>query len=122
MYVQQQRELAPTIAGLRKSVEPRKPVRAISPSHSKPSVPPRGGGFSQSHVISGHYCAAAESGISAANGSIRRERRQGQRGVDQRTGALEIEIAIDVLFHDERGAAVELLVLLMAAAEFRADE
>src|SRR5262245_59466157 len=103
MYVQQQRELAPTIAGLRKSVEPRKPVRAMS-SHSKPSVPPRGGGFSQSHVISGNYRAAAESGISAANGSIRRERRQGQRGVDQRTGALEIEIAIDVLFHDKRGA------------------
>ena len=34
-------------------------------------------------------------------------RRQLERGVGQRAGALEVEVALDVLLHHERGAAVE---------------
>src|SRR5437773_6535861 len=49
-------------------------------------------------------------------------RRQRKRGIDQGGRTFEIIVAIDVLLHHERGAAVELLVLLVAAAEFRADE
>src|ERR1700716_1116790 len=45
-----------------------------------------------------------------------------ERGVDECSGALEIEVAIDVLLHQERRPAVELLVLLMPAAELRTDE
>src|SRR5262249_27493414 len=50
------------------------------------------------------------------------DRRQVERGIDQRAGAFEIEIAVHVLLHQERSAAIELFVLLVTAAEFRADE
>src|SRR3954454_19615540 len=48
--------------------------------------------------------------------------RQAQRGVHQSGGPLEVIVAIHVLLHQERGTAVELLVLLVARAEFAADE
>jgi hypothetical protein len=57
-----------------------------------------------------------------ATGASLIQRRQIERAVDQRRRALEIEIAIDVLLHDRRRAAVELFVLLVAAAEFGAEE
>jgi hypothetical protein len=41
-------------------------------------------------------------------------RRQGERRIDHGGGAFEIVGAVNVLLHNERGAAVELLVLLMA--------
>src|SRR4051812_11930653 len=50
------------------------------------------------------------------------ERRQLERAVDHRAGALEIVVAEHVHLHEEGGAAVELLVLLVAVAELRADE
>src|SRR3954470_1114832 len=50
------------------------------------------------------------------------ERRQLERAVDHRAGALEIVVAEHVHLHQERGAAVELLVLLVAVAELRANE
>ena len=52
----------------------------------------------------------------------RADRRKLERGIDQRGGALEIVVAVDVLLHQERDAAVELLVLLVAAAELGAEE
>src|SRR5688572_16829140 len=45
-----------------------------------------------------------------------------ERPVDHCGGALEIVAAEQVHFHEEGGAAVELLVLLVPAAEFGADE
>src|SRR5262249_25899135 len=54
--------------------------------------------------------------------SSRAERRQIEGGVDQRGGTFEVVVAVDVLLHQERGAAVELLVLLMPAAELGSDE
>src|SRR5262245_24687834 len=61
-------------------------------------------------------------------GAARREdvplfhRRQVERGVDQRGGALEVVVTVDILLHDRRRTAVELLVLLMTAAELGAKE
>src|SRR3954468_5338338 len=48
--------------------------------------------------------------------------RELERRVHQAGGALEVVVAKHVLLHQERGAAVELLVLLVACAEFAADE
>jgi hypothetical protein len=49
------------------------------------------------------------------------EIRQIQRPIDQRGDALPIEIAKNVLLHQERGAAVEFFVLGVAAAELGAE-
>src|SRR5262245_24985003 len=48
--------------------------------------------------------------------TLRVERRQRQRRIHQRGGAGEVEIAIDVLLHQERRAAIEFFVLLVTAA------
>ena len=50
------------------------------------------------------------------------DRRQRQRRIDERRGALVVVKPIHVLLHDERCAAVELFVLRMAAAKFGAEE
>src|SRR5262245_33950147 len=49
--------------------------------------------------------------------SSRADGRKRERGIDQSGGALEVIVAVDVLLHHERGTAIELLVLLVAAAE-----
>src|SRR4051812_22796585 len=48
--------------------------------------------------------------------------RQVERAIDHLRGALEVVVAEHVHLHDKRRAAVELLVLLVAAAELGADE
>src|SRR5262249_2185260 len=54
--------------------------------------------------------------------SLLRQRRESGTGGPPRRCAPAIAVAIDVLLHQERGAAVEFFILLVTAAELGPDE
>src|SRR5262249_14548192 len=100
-------------------------TRSSSPRKRGPSIP---------EYLLQHHSVSAPSGFTGS--PLSRERQDGgewslqlrigrwqlKRRIDQRGGTLEIVVAVDVLLHHERSAAIEFLVLLMPATELGADE
>src|SRR5215471_10806578 len=95
-------------------------ARRTPPRDDRDSFAPHARATTRDSCFFAHPTALSRS----AGDLIRRfaELRQLERGIDEIGRALEIEVAVDVLLHQKRGAAVELFVLLVPAAELRADK